>query len=277
MFLHVQPRPPLSKHVEVLWYYEGYSPAAKRERLLPTGTVEIVIDLTDQRSRIFRDENDPTGGASFRNSVICGPQSSYFVLDTSAPQTVVGIHFAPGGAARFFHEPLSELRDRHLSLDDVWGHSAASSLRDRILETPNPAGKLKVVEEALYSRAVRLPVGESRHRAVDYVVDRFAEIPQIGTLETVTSQLSLSPRRFIQLFTEETGLTPKLLCRIFRFQAALKLANLGRAINWSAVAADCGYFDQSHFIHDFKSFTGLSPSAYLQARGPNLNHVPLAG
>ncbi|HEY3740659.1 MAG TPA: AraC family transcriptional regulator [Bryobacteraceae bacterium] len=277
MFLHVHPKPPLSKHVEVLWYHESYSPGSPRERLLPTGTLEIVIDLTDQPSRIFRDENDSSGVAAFRSSVVSGPQSRYFVLDTSAPQTVAGIHFAPGGAARFFREPLSELRDRHLSLDDLWGHSASSSLRDRILDASSPAAKLRVVEDALYSRAVRLPVGESRHRAIDYVLDRFAAIPQIETLETVTSQLLLSPRRFIQLFSEETGLTPKLLCRIFRFQAALKLANLGRTINWSAVAADCGYFDQSHFIHDFKAFTGLSPTTYLQARGPNLNHVPLAG
>ena len=95
------------------------------------------------------------------------------------------------------------------------------------------------------------------------------------TLEAVIRRVALSPRRFIELFHEETGLTPKLFCRVMRFQAALSQANVGQQVSWSAVAADCGYFDQSHFIHDFKSFTGLSPSKYAQIRGPNLNHVPL--
>jgi AraC-like DNA-binding protein len=274
MFLHLVPKPPLSRHVQLLWYHEGYAPRSPRERLLPTGTVEIVFDLTDRSSRIFRDENDPCGGA-FRQSLICGPHSRYFILDTSTPQTVAGIHFAPGGAARFFHEPLSELRDRHLSLDDLWGYTACSAIRDRVLEAPTALAKLKALEDALYLRAVRLPVGEPRHRAVDYALARFVKVPQIDTLDHLTQQLSLSPRRFIQLFSEETGLTPKLFCRILRFQAALKLANLGRAVSWSAVATDCGYFDQSHFIHDFKSFTGLSPAAYARVRGPNLNHVPI--
>jgi len=273
MFLHVIPKPPLDRHVKLLWYYEGYAPAAPRERLLPTGTVDIVFDLCDSPARIFRDEDDPTGG-TFHGSVICGPHSRYFVLETSKPQTVAGVHFVPAGAARFFKAPLSEMRDQHVSLDTLWGRQAATSIRDRILEAPTAEARLQVVEDALYERAVRT-VGETRHAAVDYALHRFEKIPQIETLERVTDRLSLSPRRFIQLFSEETGLTPKLYCRVLRFQAALALANLGRAINWSAVAADCGYFDQSHFIHDFKAFTGLSPSAYAQVRGTNLNHVPI--
>ena len=274
MFLHVSPKPPLSKHVQLLWYYEGYAPASPRERLLPTGTLDIVFDLIGRPARIFRDEHDPSGTA-FRGSVICGPHSRYFVLDTSSPQTVAGIHFAPGGAARFFREPLSEMRNQHVPLDAVWGPRATSSIRDRVLEAPSAEAKLKVLEDALYERAVG-KVGETRHKGVDYALQRLSQIPQIGTLQHVTDQLSRSPRRFIELFTEETGLTPKMFCRLMRFQAAIGHANSGAQVNWSGVAADCGYFDQPHFIHDFKSFTGLTPGQYAQVRGPHLNHVALA-
>jgi AraC-like DNA-binding protein len=274
MFLHVVPKPPLDKHVQLLWFYEGYAPTSPRERLLPTGTLEIVFDLSDQPSRIFRDEDDRTG-ATFNGSVVCGPHSRYFVLETSKPQNVAGIHFAPGGASQFFRAPVSEMRDQHVSLDALWGHSTASSIRERVLEAISPEAKLQVLENALYDRAVRRPVGETRHSAVDYALHRLAKVPQIDTMEHITDRLSLSPRRFIQLFSEETGLTPKLFCRVLRFQAALRQANQGGTVNWSTVAADCGYFDQSHFIHDFKSFTGLSPTAYAQVRGSNLNHVPL--
>ena len=270
MFYRTVPKPPLSKHVEMLWYFEGYAPASARERLLPTGTVELVFDLSGRPSRIFCDDTDEEG-ATFRGSVLCGPHSRYFVLDTSTPQTVAGIHFAPHGAARFFREPLYEMRDRHVLLEDLWGRAAATSIRDRILEAPSPGEKLRILEAALYERAL-YPVGESRHPAVEYALRQFADIPRIGR---VTDQLSLSPRRFIELFSQETGLTPKLFCRVVRFQSAIQSVRRG-PVNWSAVAADCGYFDQSHFNHDFRAFTGLSPGQYAQLRGPHLNHVALA-
>ena len=273
MFLHVVPKPPLSKHVRLLWYYEGYAPAAQRERLLPTGTVDVVFDLSDRPSRIYRDDGDLTG-ETHRGGILCGPHSRYFVLDTSKPRTVAGIHFAPGGAARFFKHPLNEMRNQHVPLDALWGEANASSIRDRVLEAGTGEASLRVLEAALYVQAVRT-IGETRHKAVDYALSRFHEVPRIDTLECITGKLALSPRRFIELFNEEVGLTPKLFCRVLRFQAAIKSVEMRRAVNWSVVATDCGYFDQSHFIHDFRAFSGLSPSQYARLRGPHLNHVPL--
>ena len=68
-------------------------------------------------------------------------------------------------------------------------------------------------------------------------------------------------------------MTPKRYCRIRRFQRALALANRGRHIDWARVALDCGYFDQAHFIHDFRSFAGLTPTEYQSARTSFQNHV----
>ena len=273
MFLQSVPKPPLSKHVQLLWYFENYTPAAKRERLLPTGTVELVFDLSSAHSRIFKDDADQQG-ATYRGGLLCGPHSRYFVLDTSQPQTVAGIHFAPGGAARFFRQPVAEMRNQHVPLDALWGSSAAAAIEEQLQAAATGEMKLRVLEAALQARAVR-PIGETRHAAVDWALHRLSATPQMETLERVTARLALSQRRFIELFNEETGLTPKLFCRVMRFQAAIGQANSGAVINWSAVAADCGYFDQPHFIHDFKAFTGISPTQYTPLRGPHLNHVAL--
>ena len=91
----------------------------------------------------------------------------------------------------------------------------------------------------------------------------------------MTERIGLSPRRFIQVFREEVGLTPKLFCRIRRFQEVLGLIGRGQHVEWAEVALACGYFDQAHFIHDFRAFSGLNPKAYLAHRGEHLNHVPL--
>jgi methylphosphotriester-DNA--protein-cysteine methyltransferase len=113
--------------------------------------------------------------------------------------------------------------------------------------------------------------------AVDYALQKFQNTPNLPTIASVTGQIGLSKRRFIQVFNERVGLTPKLFCRVRRFQSVLGLIANGERIEWADLAVDCGYFDQAHFIHDFASFAGLNPSAYLNSRTEHRNHVRLSG
>jgi len=78
------------------------------------------------------------------------------------------------------------------------------------------------------------------------------------------------------MFREEVGLTPKLYCRIRRFQQVLALIRCGKPVEWADIALSCGYFDQAHFVHDFRAFSGITPSAYASHRGPHTNHVSMA-
>ena len=87
--------------------------------------------------------------------------------------------------------------------------------------------------------------------------------------DPVIDAIGISARRFEQLFAEQVGLTPKLFCRIQRFQRVLHLINEQADIDWSDIALSCGYFDQSHFIHDFQSF---SPEASLTERFPEVRN-----
>lgn len=82
----------------------------------------------------------------------------------------------------------------------------------------------------------------------------------------------MSSKRFIERFKEDVGVTPKRYCRIRRFQQAVTLAHQ-QPEDWSQVALDCGYFDQAHFIHDFRSFSGVTPTGYEANRTPFQNHV----
>jgi AraC-like DNA-binding protein len=90
----------------------------------------------------------------------------------------------------------------------------------------------------------------------------------------VTERTGLSSRRFIQLFTNAVGLTPKQFYRVRRFQDVLHLIEKRKPISWTDIALECGYFDQAHFIHDFRDFCGLTPGKYLVQRGEFRNHVP---
>ena len=91
----------------------------------------------------------------------------------------------------------------------------------------------------------------------------------------MTDSIGLSPRRFIEVFSQQVGLTPKRFCRVQRFQHVLRSIYTRDSVDWADLALTCGYFDQAHFIHDFRAFSGLSPTAYADQRGRHPNHVPL--
>ncbi len=265
------PPPPLGHFVELLWLYEGFRPVHPRERLLPTGTIEIVIDLREDRILTWgrRDMRQPF---ALSGSVVCGAHSEFFVIDTASQDAVMGVHFRPGGAYPFLKLPSGELHNQHVDLSQFWGRQQVSELRGRLLAAPAPETKLRVLERGLLQAARG---NFDRHPAVVFALGSFRGAPRQQTVREVADHTGLSARRFIDLFEKEVGLTPKLFCRVQRFQHVLRSIQNGGAIDWAGLAMDCGYYDQAHFIHDFQAFSGITPSTYLAAHTPHLNHVPL--
>src|ERR1700749_4428273 len=118
------PRPPLNQFVELFWLYDGFAPRVhKKERLMPDGSVELVINLKEDETRIY-DREDHSKCDRLPGSVLCGPHSSFFVIDTAEQDSVLGIHFKPGGVFPFFKQPACELHNLHISLADLWGAEA---------------------------------------------------------------------------------------------------------------------------------------------------------
>ena len=101
-------------------------------------------------------------------------------------------------------------------------------------------------------------------------------MPRRRGIADVTDAVGMSQRRFLERFRSEVGMAPKLFARVQRFQAVIETVHTLSEVSWAEVAADCGYFDQAHFIHDFRAFSGFTPSAYLAAKGEHRNHVPLS-
>jgi len=264
-----KPRPPLNRFIETLWLWEGCPRPHPRERILPDGSMQIIVNLIDDRIPLYdRSTGERRGGT--RGVLLCGPRSEYSVIDTATQVAVFGFHFKPGGMLPFLRMPLDELHDQEVGLDCLWGR-VADELRDRVLSAPNDAAKFEEAENYLLSRAVR---DFARHPAVGYALGELCTAPS-QPLMRIAEGIGISSRRFIELFRHEVGMPPKVFARVRRFQSAVQTIG-GRAptIEWAHVAADCGYYDQAHFIHDFRAFSGLTPSAYLASRTEHLNHVP---
>lgn len=264
------PSAPLAAFVEMFWLFEGYSPGAERERVLPTGTMELVINLGEDATRVY-DNDAPSRCETRRGAIVCGTYSRYFVIDAAEQAHVMGVHFRPGGAFPFLRPPAGELVDLHVDLEDVWGPTART-LRERLLECPTPEAKFRVLEREMLARASH-PL--ARHPAVAVALRDMARLPHETIIARTAERANLSSRRFIEVFRREVGLTPKLFCRIGRFQRLVaRLHATPGPVDWAELADEMGYFDQSHFIRELGAFTGLTPTRYLAERGQHLNHVP---
>ena len=189
------PGPPLLGFVDLLWLYEGRRTEHARERLLPTGTVELVFNLRDDVLRVG-DPLEPGRLCAFRGAVVSGPHAESFVLDTAQQASTIGVHFRPGGAFPFLGPPAGELFGAHVSLDDLWG-SEAARLRDRLVEAPTPEAKFLILERALLAQAVR-PV--RRHPAVVFALDAFRRVPHESAVREVAREVGVSPRWHDWLF-----------------------------------------------------------------------------
>lgn len=264
-----RPAPPLDQFVQALFVFEGDPQQHSKERALPDGCGLLIVNLHEDLTSIY-DRHDFSLRQTFNGCALVGPQSEYNIIDTRRI-SLAGVHFKPGGAYPFVAPPVDELHGAQLPLDVLWGNFAAE-LRERLLEANTPEQRLAILEGALLKRARLMP---ARHPAVAFALHQFGHGPQTHTIAGVTDKIGLSPRRFIEVFRREVGLTPKLYCRVRRFQRVLHQAAAGKQVEWADVALDAGYFDQAHFIHDFRAFSGINPSVYADA-GPRFpNHVPL--
>jgi len=271
LYRHHRPGPPLGDFVELLWYYERPASAHALERVLPTATLEIVVDLGGDGMRLH-DRRDLRRFDSYAGALVCGPHAQFFVIDTARRCALMGVHFRPGGAAPFFAVPLDEVSNAHVTLDAVWGEGSAE-LRERLLAAPSVAAKFRCLETLLLHRLAAAAASRAALRAA---LARLRAAPQVAIGE-LAEEIGLTQRRLIRLFRDQVGLTPKAFGRVRRFQRALRSIGAAADVDWTETALACGYYDQAHFIHDFRDFCGLTPGAYLARRGEHMNHVPQEG
>jgi AraC-like DNA-binding protein len=245
-----RPGPPLADFVEYLWALRD-EPAHSTERIVPSGTLELVVNLHEDALRIY----DPGNHAwrRYSGAVVSGAYRRFFVIDARDHASIVGVHFRPGGAWAFLGVPPGELSDRHVDLAMLWGRSALE-LRERLCAAASASERFDLLECTLRSRIVD---GRPGHPAVAFALGRLAR-PGV-TIGEVAADVQLSRRRFIEVFTTEVGMTPKRLSRVLRFQRVSELARRIEAPDWARLARTCGYFDQSHLINDVTEFTGASP------------------
>jgi AraC-like DNA-binding protein len=273
LYLQHIPAPPLDRFIRILWYARAPQPNHSRERILPTGQTQVILNLA--RDYLL---DCPEGGPQRRTSgsAVIGARSIYEIVDTSDMADLIGIVFQPGGFPAFASDAADLFSNRSVDLEDVWG-SPAGALRDRLRELCDPRARLLCFEQFL-TRTFGAPLARRRpahHAAVDYALQRFNHAPSVVTVRDVARSTGWSERRFSQVFREQVGFSPKVWCRIQRFQHAVKQLHAGVDVPWSSLALDCGFYDQSHFANEFRAFSGVDVTTYSTRRTLWPNHIAM--
>lgn len=265
IYVEHKPSLPLAPWVRLLWYVRAPEIAAGRERVLPNGDTQIVINLAHEFCTGCAED-----GSTFRQApaLAVGMQRRYGIIDAGDLAEMVGVVFRPGGMRRFLHVPTAELSFAETDLRDVWGDSA-TRLRERLMEAQTPAAKFSALEDALLARLRTSEV----HPAVLLALDKIYSGRRKIAVRDLCVSTGYSSRRLGQLFADEVGVGPKLLARILRFQRAIQRLHAGCEMRWDELALECGYCDQSHFANDFRDFSGMSLTAYAQSDRAWANHV----
>jgi AraC-like DNA-binding protein len=258
------PRPPLQGLIDDLYYLEGPPPYAWLT-LPPVPAAVLIVNLGPPfRIRTGTEE------AEYADGVVLTTLTRALAFGYPEGTRSVGVHFKPWGLAPFLPMPAAELCDRPVTVEEVWGHAAVTELRDRLATAAGPNAMLTVLEDQVM-RSIGEAAGLGLVRHTTRVIAAATGAVAIGELSVATG---VSGTHLARRFKEVVGITPKRLARTYRFAATMRAVDPAGRVDWVEVAHRAGYYDQAHFANDFRAFTGLTPTRYLDVRRRFLHEHP---
>jgi AraC-like DNA-binding protein len=251
---------PLSPFVKSIWSFEdrGNILEKSRERILPDACVELVVHFRDPFRNSFADGTTNLQPESF----VVGQMKQFLEIEPRGASGFVAVRFHARGAYMFLRSPLTEIANSVVPLKESW-NCRANEYTERVVLARGMSARVRIIEEMLLE-ALR------ENRRQDCAVERCIQLIQNGTepiaVTELASTLGLSTRQLARRFQNVVGVTPKEFLRINRFiRAAHRLRERGNT-KLTETAYECAYFDQAHFNHDFREFSGMTPREFVVAR-----------
>jgi AraC-like DNA-binding protein len=260
-FLIAPPPADLAGIVDSFWISRGCV-AHEHQKILPENNVELMFNL----ARPFAIPNREPAHRLFRRAWVAGMQREWLTVtpqyDTSEPSYLLSVRMPPLGAYRLLGLPMGRIAHDVIELDEVLG-SAVVGVHERLGAARGAGEQFAILCDFARERLARSRV---RLRAdARIAVDLLARSDGADRIENICRSLVVSRKHLRTLFDSHIGLSPKTYARMFRFRRVVELVQSGRRLDWTRVALSCGYYDQAHFNHEFREFSGMSPGEYAAA------------
>jgi AraC-like DNA-binding protein len=250
------PSDALKPYVKCFYSIEHEFDVVVNDRAFAMGCVEFMFNLSDGAFETGRGSSySKTPKAELWGQII--RPLNYRSLGKNK---LLGVRFFPHTASLFLKEPISMFNDGVSDVQSVLGKDA-EELHQKLWHSPELNSQILLLEAFLTKRLIRFEKKQNKFRLVNDAMTEMKRADFFDNIENVAFRYGISSRYLQKLFLDYTGLTPKLYQKITRFQKSLFLTGT-RYESLTSVAHACGYFDQSHFIRDFKFFTDTTPSAF---------------
>ncbi|AYY12773.1 AraC family transcriptional regulator [Actinobacteria bacterium YIM 96077] len=259
-FAACPPHPALAADVVGYVGYREHALRPVRRREVPSARVPVIISFGDtlRVSGLV----DGAGAPIRLTSFVAGFSDTYAVTEYAGGQRGLQIDLTPLGAFRMLGLAGDELRSGSLELADVLGPSAAD-LVDQLVSAPDWGTRFGIVDTFLLRRAERARAVEP---AIGWAWERIRRSEGQIEIGRLAADIGWSRRHFGDRFRHHVGLRPKAAARVLRFARAVRMLDGSRAI--SDVAADCGYADHSHLVHEVQEMAGCTPTDLMAERNP---------
>ncbi|MBO9732645.1 MAG: AraC family transcriptional regulator [Chitinophaga sp.] len=243
----ILPVAPLRKYIRFFWLLENNSAdIIEKFKVIPDGAPGLVFQ--ENPAVVYKDNQ------TLPTSFLFGQATQYLEMSARGHFRNIGVSFQPTALQPVFGVAASELTQRHIDLNDL----LYTSISEQLMNESSTTGRIAALEQFF----LRLTANsKSEDDQVRYAIRQFQ---QGGELKQVQTALQISERSLERMFKKHVGLSPKLYARICRFQATLKALRTTPVASLTELAYLENYFDQSHFIRDFKFFAGTTPGAFLQ-------------
>ncbi len=264
------PAAPLDQFVDFFIYFERVEHAHSVDRFLPNGDTEILIDFHDTPQYVY-DNHTLKEIQACHHVWASGLRTEPITIPSGNGAAMMVISFKKGMASPFFPFPMEEIKDSVVDADLVWG-SDFGLLREQLLETKDIDRRFQMVEEFLLLRfrsKLRL------NPCVSFAVSEMLERPDAISIARMNEKIGYSQKHFTEMFRRQIGVTPKSYLKIMRFQKAVRTIDSATEIDWGTIAQDCGFYDQAHFINDFKHFSEFTPEQYAKIHTNYQNYIPV--
>ncbi|MBL8993993.1 MAG: AraC family transcriptional regulator, partial [Spirochaetia bacterium] len=236
----------------VSWDFRGLGPQLRET--LPHPSVHIVLENDSFRGR---------SRAARPCVLVGGVHVGRFSRILEGRGNVFGIKFLPGAFYPFVKFPISNLTGRIVSIKKIFGSKGASFEKAVLAGDPENEKELVALAEAFF--LARLPKKDANVEWIGMLVERIVSDRTILKVDDLIRAFDLDKRKLQRLFKRYVGISPKWMIQRYRLHEALAALESRRVVNGAAFAQDLGYFDQAHFIKDFKRLVGVTPAEYLKA------------
>ncbi|WP_080779310.1 helix-turn-helix domain-containing protein [Chryseobacterium phocaeense] len=249
----------LSSLIKCYWILESPEEETPRQQtIVPDGCMEMIFHYGDLYKQYMED-----GQAVVQpRSCVFGQLTKPLVIEPTGTTGIFSVRFHYEGFMPFASIPIKEMDDKAVSLDRLFG-GPGIGLEKSILESKTPAEKIKHVEEFLLKRLDATAIDRVVQSTIDTIITANGQI----SISELSQQTHINRRQIERKFSSAVGLSPKQLSKTIRLQSTLKLLLTKEFTSLTALAHESEFYDQAHFIKDFKEFTGLTPKEFY---GENL-------